>query len=185
MLLNCSNELKATVATILLALLLLPFGGSYLFLGLEKSKAKKQAAVAMANVENPVEIIELAISKADIKTDVRWEHAREFEYKGQMYDIIDQKEKGDTIYFNVYWDKLETMVNHKLNELIALHLKGKSDQNDDSQLVVSLFKAIYLSPDFQTKALGRPIMVSPNFEYFNFYTPLTLGFEGPPPRFRA
>ena len=177
--------MKATIATILLALLLLPFGGSYLFLGLKKSQAKKQAALAIANVENPVEIVELSFSENQLQNDLRWEHAGEFEYQGQMYDIISKEVKGDTTYFKVYWDKVETLVNQRLKELIALHLNGDDDQSDDAMLVLSLSKAIYLQPSFNSTSLFQYRKEPQFIETPIFYSYSISGIDAPPPRFRA
>ncbi|KOF04424.1 hypothetical protein OB69_01085 [Roseivirga seohaensis subsp. aquiponti] len=177
--------MKATIATILLALLTLPFGGTYLFLEMERAKAKQHAALAIANEENPVEMVHLAFTEAQMKSDLRWEHDGEFEYKDQMYDIISREVKGDTTYFYAYWDKLESIVNHKLNELIALHFGGKSDQQDDSQLVVSLVKALYIQPSVQSTTFIKPIVSTQFFEIEMTYDPRSQGVDGPPPRYNV
>tara|TARA_R110001599_G_scaffold114638_1_gene280667 strand:- start:26202 stop:26735 length:534 start_codon:yes stop_codon:yes gene_type:complete len=177
--------LKATIAIILLALLTLPFGGTYLFLEMEKAKAKQHAALAIANEENPVEMVHLAFTAAQMKTDLRWEHDGEFEYKDQMYDIISREVKGDTTYFYAYWDKLESLVNHRLNELITLHFGGKSDQQDDSQLVVSLVKALYVQPSAPSTTFFQTQVSTEFLEIEMIYDPRSQGIDGPPPRINA
>ncbi|MGW8123804.1 hypothetical protein ACV07N_14195 [Roseivirga echinicomitans] len=177
--------MKATIATILLALLTLPFGGTYLFLEMEKVKAKQYAAIAIANIETPVEMVHLAFTEAQMKSELRWEHAGEFEYKTQMYDIISREVKGDTTYFYAYWDKLESLVNNKLKELITLHLGGESDQKDDSQLVISLLKALYIHPNTQPAKFYEAIDPLKFHEIQEIYNPTLLGRDGPPPRLEA
>jgi hypothetical protein len=175
---------KGALATILLILMLLPFGGSYLFLEFEKSKARDYAQLALANEENPTQMVWLKFTKEEIKNDLRWEHSGEFEYKGQMYDISKREEKGDTTYFYCYWDKFETLINAKLNDLIALHTAGKNKQND-TELIVSLFKAVYLTAN-NIIEIDFPSLVAMNTSAIHpahYNTDLKL--ESPPPQLKA
>lgn len=177
--------MKTSIATILLALLTLPFGGTYLFLEMEKAKAKRHAALVIAGEENPVEMVHLAFTEAQMKADLRWEHDREFEYRGQMYDIISSEVKGDTTYFYAYWDKLESIINHKLNELITLHLGGEADEKDESQLVVSLLKALYIHPNQDSAKILEKIDPIKFLEIKAIYNSTLQGIDGPPPRVNA
>jgi hypothetical protein len=175
---------KGALATILLILMLLPFGGSYLFLEFEKSKARDYAQLALVNEENPTQMVWLKFTKEEIKNDLRWEHSGEFEYKGQMYDISKREEKGDTTYFYCYWDKFETLINAKLNDLIALHTAGKNKQND-TELIVSLFKAVYLTAN-NIIEIDFPSLVAMNTSAIHpahYNTDLKL--ESPPPQLKA
>lgn len=176
--------MKGAIATILLILMFLPFGGSYLFLEFEKSKARDFAQLALANEENPTQMVWLKFTKEEIKNDLRWEHKGEFEYKGQMYDISRRIEKGDTTYFYCYWDKLETLINAKLNDLIALHTAGKNKQRDN-ELIVSLFKAVYLTTN-NIVEIDFPTLVAMNtaaIHTAHYNTDLKL--ESPPPQHNA
>lgn len=176
--------MKGAIATILLVLMLLPFGGSYLFLEFEKSKARDYAQLALANEENPTQMVWLKFTKEEIKNDLRWEHKGEFEYKGQMYDISKRIEKGDTTYFYCYWDKFETLINAKLNDLIALHTAGKNKQND-TELIVSLFKAVYLTSNNMIE-IDFSSIVAMNKSFFQtIYYNTDLQLESPPPQLNA
>tara|TARA_R100000005_G_scaffold96660_1_gene85670 strand:- start:19180 stop:19638 length:459 start_codon:yes stop_codon:yes gene_type:complete len=152
---------------------------------MEKAKAKRHAALVIAGEENPVEMVHLAFTEAQIKTDLRWEHDREFEYRGQMYDIISSEIKGDTTYFYAYWDKLESIINHKLNELITLHLGGEADEKDESQLVVSLLKALYIHPNQDAAKILEKIDPVKFLEIKAIYNSTLQGIDGPPPRVNA
>jgi hypothetical protein len=176
--------MKGALATILLVLMFLPFGGSYLFLEFEKSKARNYAQLALANEDSKVQMVWLKFTKEQIKNELRWEHKGEFEYKGQMYDISKREEKGDTTYFYCYWDKFETLINAKLNDLIALHTAGKNKQND-TELIVSLFKAVYLTTNDIIK-IDFPSLVTINKSAIHpIYYNTDLKLESPPPQLKA
>jgi hypothetical protein len=175
--------LKSIIASILLSVLLLPFGGSYLFLELEKSKARTYAQIALADEENPVQMVWLKFSKDQIKNDLRWEHDGEFEYNGQMYDISKKEERGDSTHFYCYWDKFETLINAKLADLIALHTHGQNQDQKDAQLIVSLYKAVYLSANQRTLSYTGTETTTFHSLIILKYTNPKLSQNRPPPRF--
>lgn len=52
-------------------------------------------------------------SKEFSDTELEWEHSKEFEYKGEMYDVISKEEHGDSITYYCFWDTHETGVKNK------------------------------------------------------------------------
>lgn len=175
--------LRPLIATILLALLTLPFGSTYLFLEYEKSKAKAQAKIILATDSDTTQMLWLKFTKNQLENELRWEHSKEFEYKGQMYDVAQKKQKGDTTYLYVYWDKMETLVNQKLKKLIALGMGGEADSQDDAQLIVSLFKAVYTCPDHFNPAPPSFPDYKLDFFYIEAYDFVWHTTDAPPPRF--
>lgn len=75
------------------------------------------------------ELVLLKFSKKDAETKLRWEHAKEFEYKGQMYDIVSAEIRGDSIFYRCWWDYEETNLNKKLKKLVA----SAFDRDEDTQ----------------------------------------------------
>lgn len=174
--------MKPFLATILLNVMLLPFGGSYLFLELERSKAKTYAIAAMADEENPVQMVWLRFSNEEVENDLRWEHDREFEYNGQMYDVSKRIEKGDSTHFYCYWDKLETLVNQKLADLIATHTKGGDPSQNETQLILSLFKAVYLNVLYESNLFLSNAELKRVNEIVMNYSDSEIPNDSPPPR---
>ena len=74
-----------------------------------QSVRHSQRAIISNSVFNKDKVIEFVISINDAKknTDFIDEDENEFEYKGQMYDVISQKTSGDSIYINCISDKEE------------------------------------------------------------------------------
>lgn len=66
------------------------------------------------------ELVQLTISKQDAANKLRWEHGREFEYQGQMYDIVfTDSLSNDTLIYWLFWDNEETKLNRQLASLVA------------------------------------------------------------------
>jgi hypothetical protein len=67
----------------------------------------------------------LTFSRKDSKA-LRWEHSREFEYKGHMFDVVSKKESGDSITYYCFADEKENKVKKKWNRLLG---KEKDEKN--------------------------------------------------------
>jgi len=49
--------------------------------------------------------------------DLRWEHPGEFEYQGNMYDVVARTASGDTIELLCYHDHRESVINKQIKNL--------------------------------------------------------------------
>lgn len=99
-----------------------------LFLSIEKSLIRHDVKRKMIAGLDPEELVLLKFSKLDEKTNLHWKHSKEFEYNGQMFDVVSKEIKGDSILFRCWWDHKETSLNKRLRILVAkaLHQDKKS-----------------------------------------------------------
>lgn len=95
----------------------------------EKSAIKREIKWKMIAGVDDEELVLLKFTKEETETKLRWEHAKEFEYKGQMYDIVSSEIIGDSIFYRCWWDYEETNLNKKLKKLVA----SAFDQDEDNQ----------------------------------------------------
>ena len=92
---------------------------------------------------NKSELILLRFTKTEINTKLNWKHAKEFEYNGRMFDIVEQETNGDTTSYLCWLDKEETKLNKQLQELVTLAL-GNNPQNQNQQKQLTHFiKSLY------------------------------------------
>lgn len=84
---------------------------------MEKYRIRKEVKRQIIAGIDKNELVLLTFSRAAINTDLRWEHAREFEYRGEMYDIVETNETGDSISYWCWWDHRETALNKSLDKL--------------------------------------------------------------------
>ncbi len=136
---------KTPLTVFLFLTLLLPFGSTYLLLPLRKELVKREVRERLAE-EVPWEgVTLLKFSRAETRTLLRWEHDREFEYRGQMYDIISVTERGDSIWYKCFHDRAETELNRKQAELLAhTHTPQDLDTSIYTQLF-SFLRSLYLN----------------------------------------
>ena len=80
--------------------------------------------------------------------DLSWEHSKEFEYKGEMYDIIRQERKNDTTWYWCYWDKKETKVRKDMRNVLARALTLPQQQKNQER-IGDFFKTLFLHQGLQ------------------------------------
>ncbi len=89
--------------------------------------------------------------------NIRWKHSKEFQYNGEMYDVVRSEKHGDTIYYFCWWDNKETKLNQKLNETLSLELGKNASRNTTKSALVDYFKSLFfienlVEPPFQVAA---------------------------------
>lgn len=71
--------------------------------------------------------------------EISWENEREFEYKNEMYDVIDKKKEDDRMVIRCISDEKETAL---LNDY-----QKTNRQNHSNQYVLQLLTAAFILPE--------------------------------------
>jgi len=133
-----------------------PIAGVSAWLQVEKAMVKKEVRRHIISGIDKDGLVLLEFSRTETEPLLRWEHSREFEYDGQMYDIVDSWVVGDTVYYRCFWDRAETRLNEQLRKL-AVRSHGAAPQFGG------------------TEGFGRSTLRSPVFL-------VTREWQTPPPR---
>ena len=129
------------------------------------------------------ELVLLKFTDNQAKILLRWEHSREFEYEGQMYDVIERKKVGDTTYYFCWWDHKETKLNKQLTALTSEALQHNSERQERQNRLLNYFKSLFLESTllFGNFNSGRSIQLETNYD--NRYTSIAITPPTPPPRY--
>ena len=87
------------------------------------------------------ELVEFTFSTQEA-ANLSWEHAKEFEYNGYMYDVVERLDKGDTIVMWCWKDDQETQLNQKLNSLMAMVLSNQKPEDNNTHQILDIIKKI-------------------------------------------
>lgn len=122
--------------------LTLPFIATWKFLSDQLYQTKKEVSVKIADgKDNEVEVL-LKFTHEESSL-LYWEHSKEFQFKGEMYDVIRSEIRGDTNWYWCHWDQKETKIKKSLTNLLA----GTNDQNtpnkNTSDNIIRFFKSLY------------------------------------------
>ncbi|MBK8565488.1 MAG: hypothetical protein IPN76_19605 [Saprospiraceae bacterium] len=115
-------------AIFLLVVSLYPFMGTKAILLLRKQAVREAVKERILAGVGQNELVELTFSLQATKADLKWEHSKEFEYKGEMYDVVKSEQRADSITYWCIHDKAETEINRQLDKLTA-HASGKDPQH--------------------------------------------------------
>ena len=136
--------LKLTFFSLLLFIcLFVPVCGTIGWLHMQKKIVKKAVKHHIIEGLDKNELQLVKLTKTEILQKVKWEHSKEFEYKGEMYDIVSQDIVGDTTYFWCWWDKKETALNKKLFSLLQIFIHNSPERNQKTKVLLSFYKSLY------------------------------------------
>lgn len=106
--------------------------------------------------------VRLAFTPLQVDTLLRWEHAREFEYLGQMYDVVKQEKHQDSLVYWCWWDQEETLLNQRLYALIKKALEQDPESQDAEDELSEFFELLYCI------TTPNPLIFQPNkYRFFS------------------
>lgn len=121
-----------------------PIATTYSFLQFRKFQIKKEIQEIKEAGMNKEALVFLKFSKKDAEEELEWEHALEFEYNGQMYDVFESETRGDSIFYWTWKDDEETQVNEKLDELMAYALGNDPQKKEHQEHLSHFYKSLYI-----------------------------------------
>ena len=97
----------------------------------------------------PSDMVLLKFSKTDTKTLLLWEHDTEFEFQGQMFDVVEMLEKGDSVTYRCWPDKEETQLNRQLAQLVSGEWESHPIKREGQKQLLDYFKSFFGPTDIQ------------------------------------
>ncbi|MCZ4318497.1 hypothetical protein O4H26_05805 [Aequorivita viscosa] len=175
---------KRIVAISFLFVLFVPAAAMFLFLHYQKSSIKREIKWKMIAGIDEEELVLLKFSKEETQTKLRWEHSKEFEYNGQMYDVVSKEIKGDSIFYRCWWDHDETALNKKLQKLVADAFGSDKDNRNNQKQLYNYFQSFFCTELFDWHALPTeiPTEIFENMLYAANFTSLRFSPPTPPPK---
>lgn len=174
---------KKFIALLLFLCLLAPFAITYTFLRVQKHQLKRNIkhTIIKAIDKNELVLLRFSIKEATEKLD--WEHSKEFEFEGEMYDVVEKRESKDSVIFWCWWDNKETMLNRQLAGVLLNSWQQNDNQKQQNDYLIQYTKN-WLSCDSSPKCPADKFsfIQSPSpgylFYHINFLPPIPT----PPPR---
>lgn len=178
--------MKQFYGILLLTCLCIPVIGTYGWLQYQKLKTKQEVKKALLQGIRKEKLVRLAFSPRQADTLLHWEHAREFEYLGQMYDVLKREKHQDSLVYWCWWDQAETLINQQLFALVKKALDQDSDRRKANDELHQFFKLLYYVDQFSEPLalLNRIDFLSRKMpeETPSLYISCTFVPPSPPPR---
>lgn len=135
--------MKRLTALLLFFAILLPFAVTFCILQHEKKQLKRSVKHQIINEIEMNELVYLQFSKNEVDQKLDWEHSKEFEYQGEMYDVVKTVETVDSIAYYCWWDNKETALNKKLAETLSGLLPLNTEKNKSQKLLSNFSKSLF------------------------------------------
>lgn len=120
-----------------------PVAATLAWLRFQKEAAKSVAAEISTSDMGKEGVVFLTFVGAAAQARLEWEHAREFSYDGEMYDVIEYKISGDTAFYWCWHDKKETWLNKQIDELIEGIVGAGSATPEAASKLILFYKSLY------------------------------------------
>lgn len=138
--------MKGKVVGILLLLcLIVPIAITFTFLHNQKKQIKQEVKQQIINGINKENLVLLKFSKIESKSKFHWEGFKEFEYNGQLYDVVEKEIKGDTLYYWCWPDYEETEINKKIDNLVSYVLGHEKQRKESQKRIENFYRSLYFN----------------------------------------
>lgn len=174
--------MKQKIAGIfLLICVVVPVTTTYLFLQFQKKQVKREVKWKMiAGIEKEALVL-LKFTASEVESQVKWEHSKEFEFKGEMFDVVEKRIKGDTIYYWCWSDREETKLNRQLDELVSCALGLCPERQEIQKQTIDFYKQLFHELH-QDQFADNVVMKSDEFNCIDDLKQVYLTPSLPPPR---
>ncbi|MGB0430677.1 MAG: hypothetical protein ACPGLV_09405, partial [Bacteroidia bacterium] len=117
--------------------------GSYLMLKKQKAIIKHCVKKQLISQAKPSALVTIVVNKDWAHKKLDWEHDKEFEYKGRMYDVISSKTIGDSIYYTCFKDDEETAINQEIKHLVFAYFDQNPIKKSQHKKLIQYYKTLY------------------------------------------
>lgn len=128
------------------------------------------------------EVVVLKFAHAETKTDLDWEHEKEFRYEGQFYDLLKVEVLPDSVVYTCYWDKNETFISQYFEGALLDEFREESDKNGTASHLMGLIKTPYRPAGFSWHPAATAVVNSNQIHWSCIYQSVPASIPSPPPK---
>lgn len=144
---------RSILALILLGVLSAPIWLSYGLLRWQIHQWRQEVKTQLLQQMPAEALTSFHFSRAQA-AQLEWEHAREFAYQGQFYDVVRRDTLGDSLLLLVWPDHAESRLHQRIDRLLSPRLQNHPVPQRQRQLTLLYWQLPYLlQPAFQLPAL--------------------------------
>ena len=135
--------MKNRIPILFILALTLPFVGIYGWLKFEKAAIQKTVKRQLMEGIPKDELVQFTFALSDTATVLDWKHGKEFEFQGEMYDIVTRYYSDDSVKYDLWWDHEETELNRKLANLTNSLINQNPDESSKNGFISFVLKSMY------------------------------------------
>lgn len=180
---DTASLFKAIIAGLLaLGFLADPVVGAFTWVGFRKAIVRREVRKRLSAGVEADRLVVFKFKKEEADSFLRWEHPGEFEYYGQMYDVVETWTHGDMVYYRCWQDEEETKLNSRLKETVARALGRPSKVGEKSTPRNLSFNASRFIIPREKEIVPPGLSGKPRRTLSGSYTSFIIRPPTPPPR---
>lgn len=128
------------------------------------------------------ELVLLKFTEEEKQSLLKWKHAKEFEFDGEMYDIVEFEVKNDTCYYWCWYDHAETKLNKQLDELLTFTMRDNLKHQESKNRLNVFFKSLYFAEHIDKKNFSLLAITNGLYSHTSLYQSVYYSPPNPPPK---
>lgn len=152
----------------------------HVYLHNQITMVKQRVEKHLQNTDNE-QLVTLTFTYQQARTLLRWEHAKEFEYQGEMYDIVSLQWHGNSVTFRCWHDTKETRLNKQLRHVLAQQNPLNQHQKDAQKRLFDSLKHLLFIP-VCLNFVPENLLTANILCYTPYYTNNSIRPPAPPPK---
>lgn len=153
-----------------------PVATTYIILRYQKKLVKREVKRKIIAGIDKSELVLLKFTDEEKQSQLKWKHSKEFQYKGEMYDIVEKEIRGDTTYYWCWWDHEETKLNKQLMGLVSRALGNNPKNQENQKRFYKFFSSLFYAESTKNgyiayKEVNNETCFKQRFHQILFYSP--------------
>ncbi|MBN1951648.1 MAG: hypothetical protein JW801_10620 [Bacteroidales bacterium] len=172
---------RKVAGILLLFCLIAPFATTYAYLKYQKHLVRKEVKRQLFAGMDRDRLVLIKLTAKESRRLLDWEHSREFEFHGEMYDLVEKSVQADTIYYWCWPDHEETQLDKQLDRMVDRVLGTHPQKKESQDKLLSFYQSLFfkdfdtLLPDCLQEIINIPL-------YTEKYLSIRHAPVPPPPR---
>ena len=159
-----------------------PAAVTYIWLQHRKAVVRKEVKWKMIAGIDKSELVYFQFSQKESKKKLKWKHSKEFEFNGEMYDVVKKITSSNSIQYWCWWDHEETKLSKQLSKLLVGAFQSDVPSKDKKQQIVSFYKSLFCTEVFSWNPIFNSVNNSINVCFIHNYKFIDTSINAPPPK---
>jgi hypothetical protein len=158
----------------ILMFMLMPFLATLLWVKGEQYAAKKHVKRSIMYNTPKDELIRFDFQLSDTVL-LNWKHNKEFEWQGEMYDIIYREYHNDGVIYYAWHDARETALNNQMARLYR-SIFFSTENNSNQDICLQLILKGWLCEQLENNNFAKTISEEKRVDY-SYFDVLLIGYS--------
>jgi hypothetical protein len=159
-----------------------PAAVTIIWLQHRKAVVRKEVKWKLIAEIDKCELVYFQFSQKESKKKLKWKHSKEFEFNGEMYDVVKKITSSNSIQYWCWWDHEETKLSKQLSKLLVGAFQSDVPSKDKKQEIVTFYKSLFCTEVFSWNPIFNSVSNSINVCFIDNYKFIDTSINAPPPK---